>query len=103
VVDITFVFPQWDISTNATPGLVDKWNKYIVALELHEKGHKEIAIEAGYEIGEVLNALTSYPSCDELERAADIAAEEILEQYRQREVVYDQETEHGATQGVGFP
>jgi len=103
VVEITFVFPQWDISADAPPELVDKWNDYIIALELHEEGHKEIAIEAGHEVWQVLNGLTSYSSCDELEQTADVATEEILEHYRQREVVYDQETEHGATQGARFP
>jgi len=102
-VDITFVLPQWNPPANVSPRLVEKWKDYLAALELHEEGHKEIAIEAGYEIWRFLNGLSSYSSCDELEQAADAATEEILERYLQREAAYDQETEHGATQGVRFP
>jgi predicted secreted Zn-dependent protease len=103
IVDVTIVLPQWDAPADASPELVRKWENFIKTLELHEEGHKEIAIEAGHEICQLLNGFTSYSSCDELEQAADAAAQEILDRYLQREVVYDQETEHGITQGVRFP
>jgi predicted secreted Zn-dependent protease len=76
---------------------------YMAALRLHEDGHRRIAIEAGYEILQAINALPAYSSCSELELAADAVGESILEQYRRQEAVYDQNTGHGATQGVHFP
>lgn len=102
-VDVTFVLPQWDVSPTAPQDLVDKWAEYSAALQVHEDGHKEIATEAGREILDAMNALPAYSSCRELEQAADAVGEGILERYRQREERYDQDTDHGATQGVGFP
>lgn len=102
-VEITFTFPQWSAPENATQDLIDKWNAYLNALQLHEDGHRQIATQAGYEILRAINALPAYPSCAELEQAADTTGEDILEQYRQQEAIYDQNTEHGVTQGVHFP
>jgi len=102
-VDVKFYFPKWSKSGDATQELVDKWNDYINALETHEDGHKEIAINAGCDIWQVLNDQPHYANCDELERNADEAANEILDLYRQRELSYDKETDHGATQGARFP
>jgi len=103
VVDITVILPQWDIPAEASLELVRKWEEYVKALEMHEEGHTQIAIEAGNKIWQLLDGFASYSSCEELEQAADTATQEILESYLQREVVYDQETEHGVTQGVNFP
>ena len=83
----------WQTSTNG----------YIAVLQVHENAHKEIAIDAGYEILQTINALPAYSSCNKLEQAADTAGESILEQYRRQESIYDQKTDHGATQGVRFP
>lgn len=102
-IEITFIFPQWSTSTDAPQDLVDKWDTYIAALQLHENGHKEIAIDAGYEILQTIAGLPAYSSCSKLEQAADAAGESVLEQYRQQEIIYDQNTGHGATQGVRFP
>jgi predicted secreted Zn-dependent protease len=102
-VAITFTFPTWHIPKGTHPDVIGKWNDYMDSLEAHENGHKEIAIAAAYAVVEILEALPAYPSCSELELAADNAAQDVLQQYRQREATYDQTTDHGATQGASFP
>ncbi|MCP4540226.1 MAG: DUF922 domain-containing Zn-dependent protease [Chloroflexi bacterium] len=102
-IQITFIFPQWNTPKNASQDLIDRWNAYMAALRLHEDGHKKIAIQAGDEILQAMNALPAYPLCSELEQAADAVGESILERYRQRQATYDQNTEHGKTQGAHFP
>lgn len=102
-VEITFIFPQWNTPDSASQDLIDKWDAYVAALRLHEDGHRKIAIEAGCEILQAMNALSTYSSCSELEQAANAVGENILEQYRQQETTYDQNTNHGATQGAHFP
>lgn len=102
-VEVTFTFPQWNNPANVPKSLIDNWNRYLEALQHHEEGHKQIAIRAGEEIFKALNELTTYPSCNELEQAADEIGESILEEYRLREEIYDEETGHGETQGVRFP
>ena len=75
----------------------------MTALQTHEDGHKEIGIQAGHDILRTLEGLPSYPTCDELEEAADAAGEGVLDRYREQEIIYDQTTRHGATQGARFP
>jgi predicted secreted Zn-dependent protease len=102
-VDTTFVLPQWDVPSNAAEELVDRWNTYMATLQLHENGHKEIAIEAGREILLSMDALPPYTSCGALEQAADALGERILDRFREEEFNYDKTTDHGATQGARFP
>jgi predicted secreted Zn-dependent protease len=103
VVAIIFKLPRWDAPARAPPDLVDKWHAYVAALQAHEDGHKDIAIEAATQVRRVLQALPVYPTCDELDRAANAAGERVLDQHRQREQAYDRTTQHGATQGARFP
>lgn len=102
-VNITFTLPQWNTPANASEDLVDRWNAYLAALQVHEDGHKGIGIEAANEILQAMNALPAYRFCEELKQAADAAGERVLSEYRQREAIYDQTTNHGATQGARFP
>lgn len=102
-VEVTFTFPQWNIPADASQDLIDKWNAYVASLQVHEDGHKEIAIQAAYEILQTMEALPAYSICGELERAADAAGESVLDQYRRQEIIYDQTTNHGAIQDARFP
>jgi predicted secreted Zn-dependent protease len=102
-VAITFTFPNWDKPAQASSTLVAEWNEYLNKAQAHEDGHKEIAVEAGHKILYALKAMPVYPSCAALEQAVDQTGQDILEQFRQKELVYDQETNHGATQGARFP
>ena len=102
-VEVTFTLPQWDPPADASQELMGKWNAYMTALQTHEDGHKDIAIQAGNEILQTLEALLAYPTCSELEKAADAAGEGVLDQYRQQETIYDRTTDHGATRNLRFP
>jgi predicted secreted Zn-dependent protease len=102
-LDVTFTFPRWSPPDDAAPGLRERWEDYLAALRVHEEGHKEIALRAANEIAAALSSLPASPSCAELEQAADGTGERILERYRQQELSYDRQTDHGATQGARFP
>lgn len=100
---IVYTLPQWDAPPDAPTDLVEKWDAYVAALQLHEDGHKEIALDTGNEVLRALSDLPAYPSCEALGRSADAAGESVLDKYRRQEVQYDQTTDHGATQGARFP
>jgi predicted secreted Zn-dependent protease len=102
-ITITYTLPKWKIPPDVSPTLVDKWTAYMNALQKHEDGHQQIAIDAGFEILQTLHDLPPYPSCAELERVADAAGEKLLNQFRQKEAAYDQTTNHGESQGSQFP
>ncbi len=110
-LDVTLTFPRWTPPGGVSPHrpnvpvgeLQERWRAYLAALETHEQGHEKLATQAADEIAADLSSLPPYPSCAELERAADEVGERILQHYRQQELEYDRETEHGATQGARFP
>jgi predicted secreted Zn-dependent protease len=102
-ITITSTFPKWNNPQDASKELVNKWNAYLSILQTHEDGHKQIAIDAGNEILRTLSALPAYPLCSELEQTVDANGQNILGQFRKKEIIYDQKTAHGENQGAHFP
>ncbi len=102
-VEVNFEFPEWNIPANASRDLISQWDDFLRALQKHEDGHREIAIDAACEILQDINSLPSYPSCLKLDEAVETTTEQILDLYREREKDYDRDTEHGKSQGVSFP
>jgi predicted secreted Zn-dependent protease len=97
---ITTTLPRWEPGGDAPVELLERWERFIEALERHENGHARIALEAAASIDAAVSALGPRASCDELEREADATARGKVERYRQRERRYDEETNHGRAQGT---
>ena len=93
--DIVVTFPRWVSPADATPELVAKWNGYLSALALHEKGHVNNVVA---HIPAVLAAIKG-AAC----LTAEAAAQEVLRQMRDFDRQYDATTRHGLTQGARFP
>ncbi len=102
-VTITHTFPQWNNPPDISQELATKWDTYLKALQTHEIGHRQIGLDAGHEILQTLSELSVYPTCTELEQVADKTGQNILDEFRQKELTYDQNTRHGASQGAQFP
>jgi len=102
-VSVEYMLPEWTPPVNADRALIDKWNRYVAALQLHEDGHRDFGIGAAKDVLLALGALPPYPTCDDLNRAANTAANAVLDRYRVQELAYDRTTSHGATQGARFP
>ena len=97
---ITMTLPRWEPGGGAPVELLERWERFIEALERHENGHARIALEAARSIDAAVSALGPRSSCDELEREADATARDKVERYRHRERRYDEETNHGRAQGT---
>jgi predicted secreted Zn-dependent protease len=39
--------PRWRPPRSATAALVEQWRQYLAAIDLHEQGHVNLAVEAG--------------------------------------------------------
>ena len=92
---IQVTMPRWSSPADADPQLVSKWNSYIEALALHEKGHVDFVVKNYKSVETVIQNA----SCETAEDAAQAALEPI----RQMDIDNDAETGHGATQGARFP
>jgi predicted secreted Zn-dependent protease len=102
VARIRITLPRWTGARRADPSLAAEWGRFVAALRRHENGHAAIARLAARRIGRRLASLRAFRSCARLERAADAAAERILDDARAAEIAYDERTRHGDTQGARF-
>jgi predicted secreted Zn-dependent protease len=102
-VSTQVVLPRWRRPTNAPDRLVGQWSRYLAALTEHERGHEQIALQAGAELLVGLRNLTSAGSCGELDGGVQSLANSIVARYESEQRRYDAETNHGATQGAVFP
>jgi predicted secreted Zn-dependent protease len=97
---VTMTLPRWTPGDDASPELRERWDRFLSALETHERGHGRIATEAARSIEAAVATLEPSATCDRLEREAEATAMEKVERYRLRERQYDEETNHGRTQGA---
>ncbi len=102
-VDVTYTLPRWRAPRTATPELRAHWDRYLAALQAHEHGHRDFGVHSAREVEQQLQSLPAHGSCRELEAAANAAGHRVLDKFRARELAYDRDTRHGATQGAVFP
>lgn len=101
-VKIVYLLPQW-ISINSAPlELKNKWIKNMEALKTHEQGHGKHALLAAQEIEQTLMRLPREIQCQSLENKANQVAKSIISKYNKEDIKYDQQTNHGATQGANI-
>ena len=100
-VTVTIALPKWDGEIAAVNDTRSKWSRFLAALELHEQGHRQLGIDAAKDIDRAISGMRG--RCDTLEARVSEAGNAILNKYRQFELDYDRDTDHGATQGARFP
>jgi predicted secreted Zn-dependent protease len=102
-VDITFHVPKWVRTDDAPQPLVEKWNSYLEKLMMHEKGHRDRAVEAANELTRAVAALPPARTCGELDREVQTLGLAQRSKLLQDQKDYDDATKHGAQQGAVFP
>lgn len=100
-VDIVYHLPRMRACTD--PQLASLWSKYLERLQLHEFGHKDLAIRAASEVNEIFAALPSYGSEEELTLEVMRRTTDKFKELKEIQVEYDHETRHGETQGAVLP
>lgn len=76
--------------------------RYYEALLSHEKGHQDLWLEAGHKIERTLLEFEPFFDCRMLAQEAKTRVSAIIEEYRQKNRAYDQQTGHGRTQGAAI-
>ncbi len=102
-VQVQHMYPKWQSSAGAENGLATKWQNYISKLTLHEEGHRSRYIQYGQKILSGLQTMPTQNDCSVLEQQANSKAGAFVEELKQIDAAYDDETGHGATQGAVFP
>ena len=102
-VSTTYTLPRWVDRSVGSSALQTRWDEFITALELHEEGHRDIAVEAAARIEQAIKTMGARGSCRELEQAANALGRSIVEDCQREQEEYDNRTGHGRTQGAIFP
>lgn len=102
-VRVLITLPRWNAPPDADPRLVQRWQKFLAALERHERGHAGIAYQAAEDIDRRLRRLGRFPTCAAAGQAAQQAVARLLGKAQERDAAYDRRTRHGARQGARFP
>jgi len=100
VIEVTL--PRWTPPPGADADLVERWNKYVRALGIHELGHVSYARLATAEMKKRLSVLPSYATAQELRDAVERTGQQVLADFRARDAEYDRDTAHGMKQGARF-
>ncbi|MBT0960043.1 DUF922 domain-containing protein [Denitromonas iodatirespirans] len=98
-VDIAYTFPQATRLPRRAE-LRQRYADYLTALQVHEQGHADLAVQAAERIEAALMAVPPQPDCDTLSETANRRGHAILDHTRARERTYDATTGHGRTQGA---
>ena len=98
-VGIAQTLPRWRGEDKGAAALKSRWTKFVEALQRHEDGHKEHGLKAGRQIEVAVLAVKPASNCEDLEEAANAAAQAIVAKYQALDEEYDRKTDHGRNQG----
>jgi predicted secreted Zn-dependent protease len=99
----TILLPRWIHGSDAPDALVEKWDRYLAALRLHENGHYAHGMSAAKEIEAMAKSFHGSGDCPAVVSEFNDRAHSIIDKYKALDAAYDRETDHGRTQGAQFP
>jgi predicted secreted Zn-dependent protease len=79
---------------------IQRFDSYLVRLREHELGHYEIGREAARQLEKQFYALPAARDCSALQSSAREAGARLLPKFEAMGDAYDQQTQHGKTQGA---
>jgi predicted secreted Zn-dependent protease len=101
-VEIRTVLPVWRRPPGASDALAKQWAAFMEATKRHENGHRNIAIATAASIARTLEGDQGLP-CEGLEKLANASAQAQWALGNQHQLIYDEATLNGATQGSRWP
>lgn len=94
--------PRWSRREKGS-SLARRWDRYIEALEEHERGHARIAQRAAQAVQDRVSAIAPVTTCPLLIESIRSTGEDLIALYRSEDAEYDRRTSHGVEQGARFP
>ncbi len=99
---VVTTLPRWQPYSGIPYELERRWRSFDRSLQIHENGHKQLALEEADMIRRALDSVRT-PSCSTMDNEARNVATRIRDTYLRRHDAYDARTDHGSTQGAIWP
>jgi predicted secreted Zn-dependent protease len=99
-LDIKFTLPRAFAPKALSAPMASEWNRFITALMVHEAGHSNIAAVGAQKLSRTLAERRTFSTRNQLADFAQNEGQKCLTEMRNQDLVYDQRTEHGLTQGA---
>lgn len=100
-ISVVYMLPnRVTAAVDAPDILAGEWGKFMDHLKEHEYGHKDISVKTAAEINEALASMGSASSKADLDKRAKLLVEAKFKQLKKLQIAYDDETQHGITQGA---
>jgi predicted secreted Zn-dependent protease len=100
-VDVYFTFPKWVDAERAEESLRREWERSVKASMLHEQGHVKMGVAAAQEmLRRIRPGSWRAANRKDLEARIDRECQKIVDEFYAKSDAYDEQTEHGRTQGT---
>ncbi|HWP07437.1 MAG TPA: DUF922 domain-containing protein [Polyangiaceae bacterium] len=102
-VNVTYQYPEWTPPASGATELSESWDTYMDALFCHEYGHAKNGLDCANDVFTALAAIDAGGDCSKLLADAETEFQAVIDEYNERDIQYDADTDHGATMGARFP
>jgi len=103
IVEITYRYPKWKQTDDASRSLIEKWDQYLKNLIIHENGHRDLVVVAANDLSRAVAQLSPTSSCTDLDRSIRTLFRKRMTKMNEDQRNYDETTKHGTAQGAVFP
>jgi predicted secreted Zn-dependent protease len=101
-VGIAQTLPRWRGESKGAATLKARWSAFNSALQRHLERHKQNAMQAASEVEAALRAVKPASNCEDLEAAANAAAQAIVARHQDLDEQYDRKTGYGRGEGASL-
>lgn len=99
---IEHLYPRWTNEEEGSRRLRRNWSRYLEAMANHQSGHAEIARRGAAIIAQRLAATPPAPDCQAIADTMQANFRALGDALQVSQENYEDETDHGRTQGVYF-
>jgi predicted secreted Zn-dependent protease len=101
-IHIATALPAWQSTTQAASGLAGRWQQFASALTTHEHGHAVLDANYAAALVQQLGTL-GVMNCNNITGTIQNTVDSTVRAMNTANDAYDQQTDHGATQGAVLP
>lgn len=93
-VNATYLLPTWEPPPTASAETIEAWKTYAAEVLVHERRHRKIAVEGGFQAHDAIEATEALESCERASDRVDERVREVIDRTRERQHAFD-DAEYG--------